>query len=116
MKEELLSTTKSFLTQYPELYDQLRNTMTGGIGLSTFFSKENFEKMFPPEKYNYNPDKQQSLPRNSYTFKSDTKTGKKCFYKKDADKLNKLFEQGFENLNHNKLWSIVLTDFKKMLS
>ena len=62
---------------YHLYYDQLRNTMTGGIGLSTFFSKENFEQMFPKDRYNYDPNKQQSLPRNSYTFKSDTKTGKK---------------------------------------
>ena len=55
-------------------------------------------------------------PEDDFNDYIDYKTGKKTFYKKDANKLNKLFEQGFANLNHNKVWSIVLTDFKKMLS
>ncbi len=54
-------------------------------------------------------------PEDDFNDYIDYKTGKKTFYKKDANKLNNLFEQGFANLNHNKVWSIVLTDFKKML-
>tara|TARA_Y100001937_G_scaffold87149_1_gene117921 strand:- start:6701 stop:17269 length:10569 start_codon:yes stop_codon:yes gene_type:complete len=78
MGEQLKLDVDDFLKQYPQYYDQLRNTMTGGIGISTFFSVENFEKMFPREKYELGGlFAQQSLPRNSYTFKSDTKTGKK---------------------------------------
>ena len=55
-------------------------------------------------------------PEDDFNDYIDYKTGKKTFFKKDANKLNKLFKQGFANLNHNKVWSIVLNDFKKILS
>ena len=88
--EQLRLDVDNFLKQYPQYYDQLRNTMTGGIGLSTFFSVENFEQMFPREKYELGGLwAQQSLPRNSYTHTSGPKKRRfnpKVLNKKDDSK------------------------------
>ena len=91
MGEQLRLDVDNFLKQYPQYYNQLRNTMTGGIGISTFFSVENFEQMFPREKYELGGLwAQQSLPRNSYTFPSTPKNRKLDLVRRfDPKTLNK---------------------------